>query len=145
MIFILTENGVYIPQADQIGSILEGPGAKRDQKPFTLPKLSSSQHELVQKAKKYAFEQSIKSVLVKQTIAHQQQVKTLLKLMIFFYLLNKINEKRFMKMVIMLCCQFFPYYCKVLFFLTANAEFSDNCTETTGFGLDVQVGGFLSI
>lgn len=70
----LTENGVYIPQADQVGSLLEGPGAKRDQKPFTLPKLSSTQHELVQKAKKYAFEQSIKSVLVKQTIAHQQQV-----------------------------------------------------------------------
>lgn len=70
----LAENGVYIPQADQIGSLLEGPGAKRDQKPFTLPKLSSTQHELVQKAKKYAFEQSIKSVLVKQTIAHQQQV-----------------------------------------------------------------------
>lgn len=69
----LTENGVYIPQADQVGSLLEGPGAKRDQKPFTLPKLSSTQHELVQKAKKYAFEQSIKSVLVKQTIAHQQQ------------------------------------------------------------------------
>ncbi|XP_021355513.1 poly(U)-binding-splicing factor PUF60-like isoform X1 [Mizuhopecten yessoensis] len=61
------------PQADQIGPLVEGPGAKRDQKPFTLPKLSSSQNELIQRAKKYAMEQSIKSVLVKQTIAHQQQ------------------------------------------------------------------------
>ncbi|XP_056004471.1 poly(U)-binding-splicing factor PUF60-like isoform X1 [Ostrea edulis] len=69
----MLENGIFIPQAEQQGSILEGPGAKRDQKPFVLPKLSSTQHELVQKAKKYAFEQSIKSVLVKQTIAHQQQ------------------------------------------------------------------------
>ncbi|XP_069140356.1 poly(U)-binding-splicing factor PUF60-like isoform X2 [Argopecten irradians] len=66
-------SGELLPQADQIGPIVEGPGAKRDQKPFTLPKLSSSQNELIQRAKKYAMEQSIKSVLVKQTIAHQQQ------------------------------------------------------------------------
>lgn len=38
-----------------------------------LIKLSSDQQEAVTKAKKYAMEQSIKSVLVKQTIAHQQQ------------------------------------------------------------------------
>lgn len=62
------------PQADQQGTLLEGPGAKRDVKPFVLPKLSSSQQEAIQKAKKYAMEQSIKSVLVKQTIAHQHQV-----------------------------------------------------------------------
>ncbi|KAK6174281.1 hypothetical protein SNE40_017591 [Patella caerulea] len=60
-------------QADQYGMLLEGPGAKRDSKPFSLPRLSSSQQELIQKAKKYAMEQSIKSVLVKQTIAHQHQ------------------------------------------------------------------------
>jgi poly(U)-binding-splicing factor PUF60 len=62
------------PQADQSGTLLEGPGAKRDIKPFVLPKLSSSQQETIQRAKKYAMEQSIKSVLVKQTIAHQHQV-----------------------------------------------------------------------
>ena len=62
-------------QADQMGPLLEGPGAKRDQKPFVMPKLSSYQQELIQKAKKYAMEQSIKSVLVRQTIAHQQQVR----------------------------------------------------------------------
>ncbi|XP_052101830.1 poly(U)-binding-splicing factor PUF60-like isoform X1 [Mytilus californianus] len=61
------------PQADQLGTLLEGPGAKRDVKPFVLPKLSSSHQESIQRAKKYAMEQSIKSVLVKQTIAHQHQ------------------------------------------------------------------------
>ncbi|EEC06737.1 RNA-binding protein, putative, partial [Ixodes scapularis] len=40
---------------------------------FGLMKLSPEQLEMVTKAKKYAMEQSIKSVLMKQTIAHQQQ------------------------------------------------------------------------
>jgi hypothetical protein len=35
------------PQADQSGTLLEGPGAKRDIKPFVLPKLSSSQQETI--------------------------------------------------------------------------------------------------
>lgn len=39
-----------------------------------LPKLSSDQIDAVGKAKKYAMEQSIKMVLMKQTLAHQQQV-----------------------------------------------------------------------
>ena len=38
-----------------------------------LVKLTLEQQDIVNKAKKYAMEQSIKSVLVKQTIAHQQQ------------------------------------------------------------------------
>ncbi|XP_077087119.1 poly(U)-binding-splicing factor PUF60a isoform X9 [Siphateles boraxobius] len=38
-----------------------------------LPPLTAEQQEALQKAKKYAMEQSIKSVLVKQTLAHQQQ------------------------------------------------------------------------
>lgn len=62
------------PQQEQSGGIVEGPGAKKDQKPFTPPKLSSSQQDAIQSAKKYAMEVSIKSVLVKQTIAHQHQV-----------------------------------------------------------------------
>ncbi|XP_072363995.1 poly(U)-binding-splicing factor PUF60-like isoform X3 [Scyliorhinus torazame] len=41
-----------------------------------LPPLNPEQQEALQKAKKYAMEQSIKSVLVKQTIAHQQQQLT---------------------------------------------------------------------
>ncbi|XP_053407072.1 poly(U)-binding-splicing factor PUF60-like isoform X1 [Mercenaria mercenaria] len=62
-----------IPQSDMSGPVLEGPGAKRELKPFTLPKLTSSQQDALQSAKKYAMEASIKSVLVKQTIAHQHQ------------------------------------------------------------------------
>merc|ERR1719341_684918 len=38
-----------------------------------LPKLSAVQASMVQKAKKYAMEVSIKMVLMKQTMAHQQQ------------------------------------------------------------------------
>ncbi|KAL4231855.1 Poly(U)-binding-splicing factor puf60 [Mactra antiquata] len=62
-----------IPQAEMSGPVLEGPGAKREMKPFTVPKLTSSQQDALQSAKKYAMEASIKSVLVKQTIAHQHQ------------------------------------------------------------------------
>lgn len=60
--------------ARQVGPILAGPGAKREKKSFSLPKLSHSQKDALQRARKYAMEQSIKSVLLKQTIAHQQQV-----------------------------------------------------------------------
>ncbi|XP_074640317.1 poly(U)-binding-splicing factor PUF60-like [Tubulanus polymorphus] len=60
-------------QAEQCGPLIEGPGAKKTPKAFQLPKLLSLQQEAVNRAKKYAMEQSIKSVLVKQTIAHQQQ------------------------------------------------------------------------
>lgn len=65
-----------IPEAlaRQFGPVLSGPGAKKEQKPYSLPKLSHSQKECVQRAKKYSLEQSIKQVLLKQTIAHQQQV-----------------------------------------------------------------------
>ncbi|XP_039544476.1 poly(U)-binding-splicing factor PUF60-B isoform X2 [Pimephales promelas] len=49
----------------------QGTGAK-----LGLPPLTPEQQEALQKAKKYAMEQSIKSVLVKQTIAHQQQQLT---------------------------------------------------------------------
>uniref|UniRef100_A0A669DKB7 Poly(U) binding splicing factor 60 n=2 Tax=Oreochromis TaxID=8139 RepID=A0A669DKB7_ORENI len=42
-----------------------------------LPPLTPNQAEALQKAKKYAMEQSIKSVLVKQTLAQQQQITNL--------------------------------------------------------------------
>lgn len=45
-----------------------------------LPKLTSEQQEAVNHAKKYAMEQSIKMVLMKQTLAHQQQVCSLIQL-----------------------------------------------------------------
>ncbi|XP_070774350.1 poly(U)-binding-splicing factor PUF60a [Enoplosus armatus] len=42
-----------------------------------LPPLTPNQQEALQRAKKYAMEQSIKSVLVKQTLAQQQQITSL--------------------------------------------------------------------
>lgn len=41
------------------------------------PKLGIEQSDAVARAKRYAMEQSIKMVLMKQTLAHQQQVFTL--------------------------------------------------------------------
>lgn len=61
-------------QAQQTGLLLAGPGALRASAIAAgLVKLTAEQGEMVAKAKKFAMEQSIKSVLVKQTIAHQQQ------------------------------------------------------------------------
>ncbi|XP_036452038.1 poly(U)-binding-splicing factor PUF60-B isoform X2 [Colossoma macropomum] len=53
----------------------QGMGSK-----LALPPLTPEQQEALQRAKKYAMEQSIKSVLVKQTIAHQQQQLTNLQM-----------------------------------------------------------------
>ncbi|CAG0888393.1 unnamed protein product [Darwinula stevensoni] len=64
---------------EQSGPLVAGPGGKRDSSLVPsllgqgLPKLSKEQQECVSKAKKYAMEQSIKMVLMKQTLAHQQQ------------------------------------------------------------------------
>ncbi|RWS17482.1 poly(U)-binding-splicing factor half pint-like isoform X1 [Dinothrombium tinctorium] len=63
-----------LAHAQQTGTLLAGPGALRASAiQAGLVKLTPEQCENVTKAKKYAMEQSIKSVLVKQTIAHQQQ------------------------------------------------------------------------
>ncbi|KAM4551753.1 poly(U)-binding-splicing factor PUF60a [Odontesthes bonariensis] len=42
-----------------------------------LPPLTPNQQEALQKARKYAMEQSIRSVLVKQTLVQQQQFSSL--------------------------------------------------------------------
>jgi hypothetical protein len=59
-----------------------GPGARNTTIPGLLgaglPKLSQEQQEAVTRAKKYAMEQSIKMVLMKQTLAHQQLVSFLI-------------------------------------------------------------------
>ncbi|CAG0882730.1 unnamed protein product [Cyprideis torosa] len=61
------------------GDLVAGPGGHRDSILFPamlgqgLPSLSREQKECVSKAKKFAMEQSIKMVLMKQTLAHQQQ------------------------------------------------------------------------
>ncbi|TMW47116.1 hypothetical protein DOY81_007804, partial [Sarcophaga bullata] len=60
----------------QTGEVKFGPGTRSALLGLlggALPKLSSEQHDTVSKAKKYAMEQSIKMVLMKQTLAHQQQ------------------------------------------------------------------------
>ena len=64
----------------EVGSVILGPGGRREggRAAVSLPDLPSQQRSLVQRAKKYAMEQSIKIVLMKQTLAHQQaQAKTL--------------------------------------------------------------------
>lgn len=59
---------------NQIGYLIAGPGALRaNALQAKLTKLTPDQQDAVNKAKKYAMEQSIKSVLVKQSAAHQQQ------------------------------------------------------------------------
>ncbi|ESN92996.1 hypothetical protein HELRODRAFT_108224, partial [Helobdella robusta] len=62
-----------VVEEKQVGVVLMGPGARKDQQIYDLPKLTSLQKENIQKAKKYAMEQSIRTVLLKQTITHQQQ------------------------------------------------------------------------
>lgn len=61
---------------EQTGPLISGPGAKKELPllGLQLSKLTTDQQDMLTKAKKYAMEQSIKVVLVKQTIAHQQQV-----------------------------------------------------------------------
>ncbi|XP_070545275.1 poly(U)-binding-splicing factor PUF60-like isoform X3 [Ptychodera flava] len=68
-----------MPIVEQKGPVLAGPGARKDG-PQGLPKLTEHQQEALTKAKKFAMEQSIKSVLVKQTLAHQQQQMTNLQM-----------------------------------------------------------------
>lgn len=66
-----------MPEMEQTGPVIAGPGAKKDALPLIgigLPKLTPEQQDMVTRSKKYAMEQSIKMVLMKQTIAHQQQV-----------------------------------------------------------------------
>ncbi len=63
----------------QSGCLVLGPGAKKEQGNggAALSKLSAAQAETVQRAKKYAMEQSFKMVLMKQTLSiQQQQAKT---------------------------------------------------------------------
>ncbi|KAK9881921.1 hypothetical protein WA026_018115 [Henosepilachna vigintioctopunctata] len=67
----------YIYDINQTGEVVTGPGARSNTIAGilggSLPKLSSDNADSVSKAKKYAMEQSIRMVLMKQTLAHQQQ------------------------------------------------------------------------
>jgi len=64
-----------LPQMEQAGALIIGPGGKKAKVDTLLPKLSTSQENTLKKAQKYAMEQNIKMVLVQQTIAHRQQVR----------------------------------------------------------------------
>jgi uncharacterized protein YoaH (UPF0181 family) len=64
----------------QLGDVEFGPGSRSALLGIlggALPKLTHEQYDLVTKAKKYAMEQSIRMVLMKQTLAHQQQVSSI--------------------------------------------------------------------
>ena len=66
----------------EVGLLVVGPGGKKEggRAAVSLPELASGERSQVQRAKKYAMEQSIKIVLMKQTLAHQQaQAKSLQK------------------------------------------------------------------
>jgi len=79
----MTGGGGYpgpLPPLQESGGLVVGPGGKKEggRAAIALPKLSSSESLAIQRAKKYAMEQSIKIVLMKQTLAHQQaQAKSL--------------------------------------------------------------------
>ncbi|XP_030751804.1 poly(U)-binding-splicing factor half pint isoform X2 [Sitophilus oryzae] len=74
----LIDDGIdYVYDLQQTDEVVTGPGAISNSIAGilggALPKLSSDQTESVAKAKKYAMEQSVRMVLMKQTIAYQQQ------------------------------------------------------------------------
>jgi len=69
-----------VPPLLESGGLVVGPGGRKEggRAAIALPKLSTSESISIQRAKKYAMEQSIKIVLMKQTLAHQQaQAKSL--------------------------------------------------------------------
>uniref|UniRef100_A0A915CNS1 RRM domain-containing protein n=1 Tax=Ditylenchus dipsaci TaxID=166011 RepID=A0A915CNS1_9BILA len=65
---------VPMPLLQQYGKVFVGPGAKKEAEVIGLglSELSSRQRDDLERAKKYALEQSIKHVRTKQQIAHQQ-------------------------------------------------------------------------
>jgi len=76
-----------LPQLEQSGTLIIGPGGKKAKIDKPLPKLSSSQESALKKAQMYAMEQNIKMVLVQQTIAHKQQVGVFIVLWYIYMLL----------------------------------------------------------
>ncbi|KAI6217483.1 Poly(U)-binding-splicing factor PUF60 [Aphelenchoides fujianensis] len=66
--------GGAMPLLQQSGQVFVGPGAKNDAQVIGLglTSLTSRQKDDLERAKRYAMEQSIKHVLMKQQVAHQQ-------------------------------------------------------------------------
>ena len=59
-------------ELEQVGEVICGPGAKKDLGLYDPKNLSSSQRAAIDRAKKHLMEQSIKTILLKQTITHKQ-------------------------------------------------------------------------
>ncbi len=59
-----------------VSQLVVGPGAEREAQLLGvgLPKLSHREQDELARAKKYAMEQSVKQVLMKQTVSHQANV-----------------------------------------------------------------------
>ncbi|KAF5397148.1 Poly-U binding splicing factor b [Paragonimus heterotremus] len=72
------------------GPVYNGPGASKPNKPFLLRTLELHQREAVEKAKKYAMEQSIRAVLLKQTQSQQSQQLNNIKKNQTVALLNRV-------------------------------------------------------
>ena len=85
MVVTMVGGGDYNSPPDllhEVGLLVVGPGGRKEggRAAVSLPELASGERSQVQRAKKYAMEQSIKIVLMKQTLAHQQaQAKSLQK------------------------------------------------------------------
>jgi hypothetical protein len=65
-----------VPELDQRGPLFQGPGAKRDTGRY---KVRSSDDDNVKRAKKFAMEQSVKYVLVRQQQQQQRQQLDIIK------------------------------------------------------------------
>lgn len=65
-----------IPELDQRGPLFKGPGANRETGRY---KVRSTDDENMKRAKKYAMEQSVKYVLVKQQQQQQRQQLDIIK------------------------------------------------------------------
>ncbi|KAK0410694.1 hypothetical protein QR680_005279 [Steinernema hermaphroditum] len=70
----IVKKSVPMPLLQQSGTVFVGPGSKKEAEllGLGLSRLSSRQKDDLHQAKKYAMEQSMKHVLMKQTAAHQQ-------------------------------------------------------------------------
>lgn len=72
------------------GPIFNGPGAAKRFKPFHLPQLQSHESAAIEKAKKYAMEQSVRAVLLRQTQIQQSQQLNFIKKQQTVALLNRV-------------------------------------------------------
>lgn len=75
---------------DQTGPVYNGPGSLTQRHPFMLMKLELEQREAIDRAKKYAMEESIKSALAKQTRQQQLQQSPLTRKVQTLNLLSRI-------------------------------------------------------